>query len=65
MKIFANGAAVDVVHVELEAALQELGFVDMAIATAVNGELVAASERAHFALQAGDRLEVLAPMQGG
>ena len=35
------------------------------IATAVNGELVQRAERAAFLLREGDRIEILAPMQGG
>jgi sulfur carrier protein len=31
----------------------------------VNGEFVAVEERARTALAEGDRIEVLAPMQGG
>jgi len=35
------------------------------VATAVNGEFVPATERRAARLADGDRLEVLAPMQGG
>jgi sulfur carrier protein len=35
------------------------------VATAVNGEFVAAAARVRTPLSEGDRVEVLAPMQGG
>jgi sulfur carrier protein len=35
------------------------------LATAVNGELVHREERADCWLAEGDRIEILAPMQGG
>ena len=36
-----------------------------ALATALNGKFVPAAKRAATALTAGDRIEILAPMQGG
>ena len=50
---------------DLAAALAELGFAEAVIATAVNGTFVPAPKRSAAALADGDRLEVLAPMQGG
>lgn len=35
------------------------------LATAVNGELVHREDREAFILKEGDRIEILAPMQGG
>ena len=65
MKILVNGAWREIAGAELAAVLEELGFGERVVATAVNGEFVAASARARTALAEGDRLEVLAPMQGG
>ena len=65
MKIILNGDARDVRAVSLSAALDELGFGGAVVATAVNGEFVAANARAAMLLAEGDALEVLAPMQGG
>jgi sulfur carrier protein len=65
MKILVNGALRDVGVTTLEAALDELGYRDRAIATALNGEFVPATVRASAVLYEGDRIEVLAPMQGG
>ena len=45
--------------------LAELGYANAAIATAINGEFVAAAARAQTPIAEGDRIEVLAPMQGG
>lgn len=65
MKIILNGDAREVRAASLSAALDELGFGGAVVATAVNGEFVAASARAATSLTEGDALEVLAPMQGG
>jgi sulfur carrier protein len=65
MKIILNGDARDVHAGSLSAALDELGFAGAVVATAVNGEFVAASARAETSLGEGDALEVVAPMQGG
>jgi sulfur carrier protein len=65
MKILVNGAWRDTGASDLASALKELGYADCAVATAVNGEFVPASSRPGARLADGDRLEVLAPMQGG
>jgi len=65
MKILVNGAWRDTLSSELARALEELGYGASVVSTAVNGEFVAASQRAHTVLADGDRLEVLAPMRGG
>jgi sulfur carrier protein len=65
MKIIVNGAVHETAAAELSGVLGELGFGEAVVSTAVNGEFVPASARAHTALAAGDRVEVLAPMQGG
>jgi sulfur carrier protein len=65
MKIQVNGAWREITAGELAAALEALGYADSVVSTAVNGEFVPVRERAHTLLADGDRLEVLAPMQGG
>jgi sulfur carrier protein len=65
MRILVNGAWRELAATELAAALAELGYAERTVSTAVNGEFVAAGVRAATALSAGDRVEVLAPMQGG
>lgn len=65
MKILVNGAWRDTAAAELAALLEELGYADRVVSTAVNGEFVATPARSRTRLSEGDRLEVLAPMQGG
>jgi len=60
-----NGAWLDTAAADLAAALQELGYADSVVATAVSGEFVPAGLRPSARLADGDRLEILAPMQGG
>ena len=49
----------------LAALIERLGLADAAVATALNGRFVAVHARAATQLAEGDRIEVLAPMQGG
>ena len=65
MKILVNGAWRELQAGELSAVLEELGYGDSVVTTAVNGEFVPSSARAATPLAEGDRVEVLAPMQGG
>lgn len=65
MKILVNGQSLDVEAGTLAEALGALGYGPQGIATALNGTFVAAHERAGIALQPGDQVEVVAPMQGG
>jgi len=65
MRILVNGASREVGAADLAAALEELGYAGAVIATAVNGEFVPAADRQASRLTEGDRIEVLAPMQGG
>lgn len=65
MKILVNGAWRETQAADLAAALQQLGYGEAVVATALNGEFVPAGGRAAARLRDGDRLEVLAPMQGG
>jgi len=65
MRILVNGVWRETAARELAAALAELGYADRIVTTAVNGEFVAAAARAQTAVADGDRVEVLAPMQGG
>ena len=65
MKILVNGAWRETDASDLAAALTEFGYGEAVVATALNGEFVASGSRADARLTDGDRLEVLAPMQGG
>ena len=64
MNITINGTATDVRSDTLAAVLDELGYGDAKIATAVNEAFVPASAR-DVALSPGDRVEIVAPRQGG
>jgi sulfur carrier protein len=65
MKIQVNGAWREVTATQLARALEDLGYGGSVVTTALNGDFVAALVRERTALAEGDRLEVLAPMQGG
>jgi sulfur carrier protein len=65
MKILVNGAWRETQRRELAGALEELGYGGSVVSTALNGEFIAAAMRAGTVLAEGDRIEVLAPMQGG
>jgi sulfur carrier protein len=65
MRIFLNDDAHDVEAATLAGALEALGYGGRKIATAVNGRFVAAPARPVTPLSDGDRVEVVAPMQGG
>jgi sulfur carrier protein len=65
MRIVLNGEPREVRAPALDAALDELGFGGATVATADNGRFVPAPARAATVLAEGDRLEVLAPRQGG
>ncbi|MGO4173784.1 sulfur carrier protein ThiS [Bosea sp. TAF32] len=65
MTLLLNGAPQEIAAKTLAEALAELGFADRIVATAVNGDFVAARKRADVALSEGDRIEIVAPMQGG
>ncbi len=65
MRIDLNGAQCEIGTATLTEALAELGYADAALATALNGAFIPATARPSTLLRDGDRVEVLAPMQGG
>lgn len=65
MKILVNGDWREVNTALLATVLQELGYRDGAFATAVNGTVVPSTARPQATVCEGDRIEILAPMQGG
>ncbi|MBK5928875.1 sulfur carrier protein ThiS [Rhodobaculum claviforme] len=65
MRIEVNGATREVAGATVAEALRELGWDSVRVATALNGAFVPKGARDATAITAGDRLEVLAPMQGG
>jgi sulfur carrier protein len=65
MRILVNGDWRESTAPGLAELLAELGYAEAIVSTAVNEQFVAVGARACTALADGDRVEVLAPMQGG
>ena len=65
MNIIVNGENRNIINVNLTFALDELGYKEMKLATALNGEFVSVQARDYTSLKEGDKLEVLSPQQGG
>ena len=65
MTLLLNGAPQEIAAKTLAEALAELGYAGRIVATAVNGDFVPARKRAEKSLSEGDRIEIVAPMQGG
>ncbi len=65
MKITVNGESLDARGPTLARLLTELGMGDAKVATAVNEAFVPVGLRASRILKDGDRVEIVAPRQGG
>lgn len=65
MKIILNGDAVETNAQNLAKLCEELGFDDVKIATARNGEFVPKPVRAQTKLNDNDQIEIVTPRQGG
>ena len=65
MKIILNGAEAEIAAARLDLVLEELGYAGAVVATALNEDFVAREARSGTTLKDGDRLEVVAPLQGG
>lgn len=65
MRILVNGNSREVAAADLLAVLEELGYCEAAFATALNGEFIPISSRSSARVSEGDRIEIVAPMQGG
>ena len=65
MKLIVNGTAVESAAVSLADVLDDLGKSDAKVATAVNEAFVPAGQRGTHILHEGDRIEIVAPRQGG
>lgn len=63
--VIVNGAPVATETATLGALVAELGHAAGSVATAVNGAFVARVARERTELTAGDRIEIVAPRQGG
>jgi sulfur carrier protein len=60
-----NDAWHEVASANLQKVLDELGYQNRTFATAVNACFVPQTARVRTDLKDGDRLEIVAPMQGG
>lgn len=65
MKIIVNGEPIETAASSLAELLDQLGYGDTVVATAVNGSFAPVAKRPGIALDEGDKVEILAPMQGG
>jgi len=65
MKITVNGTAQETAAETLDALLIEQGYGEAKVATAVNETFVPAALRPERRLNEGDRVEIVAPRQGG
>ena len=65
MKILLNGESFATDAKTLDELCARLGFAEAKIATAVNGNFVAALKRSTTKLAPTDEIEIVAPRQGG
>jgi sulfur carrier protein len=65
MTVIVNGEPREVTARNLSEALRALDYADAIVATALNGEFVPARRREATPVQEGDRIEIVAPRQGG
>jgi sulfur carrier protein len=65
MRLIVNGTEREVPAATLAAALEALDYGGAIVATALNGTFVPIARRAATPLADGDRVEIVAPRQGG
>jgi sulfur carrier protein len=65
LRLTINGEPHDLCAATLAEALAALDLADAVVATALNGEFVPRRRRAQTPLADGDRIEIVAPRQGG
>jgi sulfur carrier protein len=65
VKLVVNGAERDVEARTLAEALAALEYGAAKVATAVNGQFIPVRQRETTPVSEGDRIEILAPRQGG
>ena len=65
MRITVNGESQETQASTLEQLCAALGYGEQRIATAVNGEFVSAEARERLRLSQNDKIEIVAPRQGG
>jgi len=65
MRLVVNGVEQDIEAATIAAALKALDYDNATVATALNGEFVPKRARDATLLKDGDRIEIVAPRQGG
>lgn len=65
LDLIVNGATTSAAARTLAALLDEQGYGDRKVATALNGAFVPAAARTATRLKSGDRVEIVAARQGG
>ena len=65
MRLVVNGESREVEAATLAGALEALDYGEARVATALNGEFVPSRAREATPVKEGDRIEILAPRQGG
>ena len=65
MDVMLNGKKIETSARSLEELINEQELGDQKIATALNGQFVAASARSGAQLHDGDKIEIVSPRQGG
>jgi sulfur carrier protein len=65
VRLVVNGEPQEVPAATLADALQSLDLAEAKVATALNGEFVPVRARAATLVKDGDRIEIVAPRQGG
>jgi sulfur carrier protein len=65
MRVVVNGETRDIYATTLSTALAALDYGGATVATALNGEFVPERARDATPVRDGDRIEILAPRQGG
>lgn len=63
--VVVNGESVRVQSATLADLLVEFGYAESRVATALNGDFVPAAARSSTQMSDGDRVEIIAPRQGG
>jgi len=63
--VLVNGERTETGAVSLAELVAQLGHGQEAVATALNGDFVPRQARASTPLRAGDKVEIVAPRQGG
>ncbi|OAI31805.1 thiamine biosynthesis protein ThiS [Methylosinus sp. R-45379] len=65
MRIRVNGQTLEIEAPTLERLIEELGFSEQTVATAVNQEFVRSKDRGETLLVEDDTIEIVTPRQGG